>query len=290
MSLLFHRVGVIGAGQMGSGIAQVMAQSGRFVVLVDTSFDTSSAQLQKAQKNLSISAEILRTKKMISDEAATWITTHVQYSSDLNSLANSELVIEAVNEDMGLKAKILQAVTEVVDQSTILASNTSSISITELAAKTKTPEQCIGMHFMNPVPLMKLVEIIPGLQTRPAIVTAIQDLTTSLQKTPVISRDFPGFVVNRILMPMINEAFNALYESIATARDIDQAMKLGTNQPMGPLELADFIGLDTCFAIMNVLHDGFKDPRYRPSPLLAQYVRAGRLGRKTGIGVFEYAH
>ena len=209
-------------------------------------------------------------------------------SSDISSLADCDMVIEAVTENEALKIKVLQLIDELLRPEAILASNTSSISITTLAAATSRPQKFIGMHFMNPVPVMKLVEVIRGLETSDETYEITRILAERLGKTVVVARDFPGFIVNRVLIPMINEAIYALYEGIASAEDIDAAMKLGTNQPMGPLTLADFIGLDTVLAIAEVLHDGLGDPKYRPCPLLRQYVAAGRLGRKVGRGFHRY--
>lgn len=281
---MLKKVTVVGAGQMGSGIAQAFAQQGRKVTLIDI----KEEQLKKAKISINKSAIKLLEKGKIDQVAMTSVQENIEYITKIEALAESNFIIEAVPEDKTLKFNLIKDLDKYKKDEAILASNTSSISITELASKTKTPEKFIGMHFMNPVPLMKMVEIIPGLQTSPEVIKETQCLVNELDKQSVISRDFPGFIVNRILMPMINEAFNALAETVGTAKEIDSAMKLSTNQPMGPLQLADFIGLDTCLAIMNVLFDGFKDSRYRPSPLLSQYVKAGWLGRKTKRGVYEY--
>ena len=276
--------GVVGSGQMGSGIAQVAAMAGMDVVLTDI----SSAQLERALAGIDKSLSKLVHKEKISAELREQSLARIVTSSDTGALANADLVIEAATEDEGLKGKIFRQLDEVARDGAILASNTSSISITRLAAVTRRPEAFIGMHFMNPVPLMKLVEVIRGLETSDATHQATCEAAERMGKTVVVARDMPGFIVNRVLIPMLNEAVFALFEGIASAEDIDAAMKLGTNQPMGPLTLADFIGLDTVLAIAEVLHEGLGDPKYRPCPLLRQYVDAGRLGRKSGRGFFTY--
>lgn len=277
-------VGVLGAGQMGAGIAHVAALSGYDVLLADVS-------LEAAQKGLSgIEGRISKavSKGKISGDDAAAAVARITPVEGLSALAGADLVVEAATENEALKLSLFGQLDEVCSPHTILATNTSSISITRIAAATGRPDKVIGMHFMNPVPVMKLVEIIRGLATDDATHEAVVDVTRKMGKTPVISKDFPGFIVNRILMPMINEAVYALYEGLATVEDIDAAMKLGTNQPMGPLTLADFIGLDTCLAILNVLYDGHGDPKYRPCPLLKQYVDAGYYGRKVGRGFYTY--
>jgi 3-hydroxybutyryl-CoA dehydrogenase len=227
-------------------------------------------------------------KGLISEEEKQVVLKRITASTDLNDVAGMDLVIEAATENMEIKAKIFAQLDQIAPPETILASNTSSLPITEIAAVTNRPEKVIGMHFMNPVPVMKLVEIIRGLATADEVYLAIEDMTRTLSKVPVEVNDFPGFVANRILMPMINEAIYTLYEGVASIEDIDQVMKLGMNHPMGPLTLADFIGLDTCLYIMETLHEGFGDTKYRPCPLLRKYVKAGWLGRKSGRGFYQY--
>ena len=278
-------VGIIGAGQMGHGIAQVMSHMGGLNVIIQ---DVNEAALEKASTNITRSLEKFVSKDQLSNNEKEAILSRLQFSNNLDALANADLVVEAIVENEATKKELFQKLDQLTKPTAILASNTSSISITRLASATKRPEQVIGMHFMNPVPLMKLVEIIRGAQTSDVTYAVIADLTSRLGKTGVMSRDFPGFISNRVLMPLINEAIFALYEGIGSAEDIDTVMKLGMNHPMGPLTLADFIGLDTCLSIMNVLHDGFQDARFRPCPLLKQYVDAGYLGRKSGRGFFTY--
>ncbi len=279
-------VGVIGAGQMGHGIAQVMAHHGEVEVIVQ---DVSPAALEKGAAGIDKSLERFVAKEVITADRKTGIMSRIRFENSLEALKDADLVVEAIVENEAIKKELFARLDGLLKPSAILASNTSSISITRLAAATRRPGQVIGMHFMNPVPLMKLVEIIRGAQTTDETYETIADLTARLDKTGVVARDFPGFVSNRVLMPLINEAIFALYEGVASAEDIDTVMKLGMNHPMGPLTLADFIGLDTCLAIMNVLHEGFKDPRFRPCPLLQQYVDAGWTGRKSGRGFFTYS-
>jgi len=278
-------LGIVGAGQMGGGIAQVAAQAGYRVLLADASEEQAEAGISRIGKFLSRAA----AKGRISEADVSAALGRITPTADLTSFSEVDFVVEAVSENFELKASIFETIDGVAKQGAILASNTSSISITKLAARTSRPEDFIGMHFMNPVPVMKLVEVISGLRSSEETLRTTVNLAEALGKTCVEAKDFAGFAVNRILMPMINEAFYALYEGIATAEGIDAAMKLGTNQPMGPLTLADFIGLDTCLAIMEVLHDGLGDTKYRPCPLLRQYVEAGLLGRKNGRGVYDYS-
>lgn len=279
----FSQVGVVGAGQMGAGIAQVCASSGLRVTVTDL----SSGVLEAASRNIQASAARLCQKGHLTAEQQK-LTAEIDYTTDLSRLRDCDLIIEAVIEDEAIKKDLFVRLDQSVSPETVLATNTSSLPVTRLASVTKRADRVIGIHFMNPVPLMRLVEIIPGIATSPEVQSRAVELVTALGKEVSLSRDFPGFVVNRILMPMINEAFAALMEGVASAEDIDKGMKLGTNQPMGPLTLADFIGLDTCLAIMEVLHTGFGDPKYRPCPLLRQYVDAGWLGRKSGRGVYTY--
>jgi 3-hydroxybutyryl-CoA dehydrogenase len=275
---------VIGAGQMGSGIAQVCAQAGYSVFLNDLKPEFVDRGLAGIKKNLNRQVDKGRMTSEQLDEVVGRITS----SSDLQDAAKVDLVIEAAVESMDIKAKIFAQLDVIAPAHAILASNTSSLPITEIAAATKRPEKVIGMHFMNPVPVMKLVEIIRGLATADEVYQTIEDITKTLEKVPVEVNDFPGFVSNRILMPMINEAIYTLYEGVATKEAIDEVMKLGMNHPMGPLTLADFIGLDTCLYIMETLHEGFGDDKYRPCPLLRKYVKAGWLGKKSGRGFYTY--
>lgn len=279
-----NKVMVIGAGQMGSGIAQVTAQAGYQVVLNDLSDETLDRGIGTIDKFLSRNVE---RERMTSDEKDATLQ-RIKRSTSLEDAKDCNLVIEAVIENMDVKQDVFRTLDDIVPEHCILASNTSSLPITEIAAITKRPEQVIGMHFMNPVPVMELVEIIRGLQTSDDTYEVIHKLTKKLQKTPVEVNDFPGFAANRILMPMINEAIYTVYEGVASKEDVDTVMKLGMNHPMGPLTLADFIGLDTCLYIMEVLYEGFGDSKYRPCPLLRQYVQAGWYGKKSGQGFFTY--
>jgi 3-hydroxybutyryl-CoA dehydrogenase len=276
------KIGVIGAGLMGAGIAQVAACSGFSCVVVDTRSDNLAKSSAKVEKNL----QKLETQSVI--KGAGDIFDRIQWHPDLERLRNCQLVIEAVPEDENIKKEVFRSLDAILPEEAIIASNTSSISITRLAHFTARPQKFIGMHFMNPVPVMKLVEIIKGYKTSNDTVALVCQVAQKMGKTKTIVNDYPGFVANRVLMPMINEAFYALMEGVASAEDIDLTMKLGCNQPMGPLALADFIGLDTCLAIMDVLHKGLGDSKYRPCPKLRNYVEAGLLGRKTGHGVFLY--
>ncbi|WP_100332882.1 3-hydroxybutyryl-CoA dehydrogenase [Bacillus xiapuensis] len=278
------KIMVIGAGQMGSGIAQVCAQAGYELVLNDVKDKHLERGLEVIQRNLSRQVEKGRMTEREKEE----VLGRIVRSTDLQDAKEVELVIEAAVENMEVKRQIFAQLDDFAPDHAILASNTSSLPITEIAAATNRPEQVIGMHFMNPVPVMKLVEIIRGLATADEVYKTIEQITHTLGKVPVEVNDFPGFVSNRILMPMINEAVYTLYEGVATKEAIDEVMKLGMNHPMGPLTLADFIGLDTCLYIMEILHDGFGDDKYRPCPLLRKYVKAGWLGRKSGRGFYRY--
>lgn len=279
-----NKIAVIGAGQMGSGIAQVFAQSHFDVILYDLEDKVVENSLSKIKGNLQRQVK----KEKITAAQRDAIIGRILKSSDLNVIKDTDLVIEAVIENMEVKKEIFSKVAQIVPRHTILASNTSSLPITEIAAVTGRPNKVIGMHFMNPVPIMKLVEVIRGLETSEDVYKTVEDLTKKINKIPVEVNDYPGFVSNRILMPMINEAIYALFEGVATKEAIDEVMKLGMNHPMGPLELADFIGLDTCLFIMETLHDGFGDNKYRPCPLLRKYVKAGWLGKKAGKGFYTY--
>lgn len=278
-------VGVLGAGQMGAGIAQVFASKDFKVKLVDV----SSHMLTKAIDGIGASCEKLIKKNLLTADQKNKLLGNISIGSSLKDFSQSDFIVEAVSENLNLKLEIFKEMDQIAPQHAILTSNTSSISITKIAAATKRPEKVAGMHFMNPVPLMKLVEGIRGLQTSDETFKVMSGLVVKLDKTLVVSKDMPGFIVNRILMPMINEAVFSLHEGLGSVEDIDQAMKLGTNQPMGPLTLADFIGLDTCVAILKVLHEGLGDPKYRPCPLLVKYVEAGWLGKKSGRGFYNYA-
>jgi 3-hydroxybutyryl-CoA dehydrogenase len=281
---MIKKVGVLGAGQMGSGIAHVLAQQEYEVML----FDIAEPQLQKAIAGIGRNLERQASKGLIDNAAIPAILGRIVTTMTMEDLAGCDLAIEAVSENEALKLDIFKKLDSLFKPGAILASNTSSIPITRIGAVTKRPGKVIGMHFMNPVPVMKLVEVIRGLATSEETFEAIGAVVGKLGKEMAVSADYPGFIVNRILMPMINEAVFALFEGVASAEDIDKGMKLGTNQPMGPLTLADFIGLDTCLAIMEVLYDGFKDPKYRPCPLLVKMVEAGRLGKKSGQGFYNY--
>ncbi|MGD6991216.1 3-hydroxybutyryl-CoA dehydrogenase [Sutcliffiella horikoshii] len=282
--MTIQKVMVIGAGQMGSGIAQVCAMAGYDVYMNDLKQEFLDRGLSGITKNLGRSVE---KGRMTEDEKAS-VLGRLQTTTVLEDAKHVDIVIEAAVENMDIKKKIFAELDQHAPAHTILATNTSSLPITEIAAATGRPEKVIGMHFMNPVPVMKLVEIIRGLQTADEVYGAIEDMTKKLSKVPVEVNDFPGFVSNRVLMPMINEAIFTVYEGVATPEAIDEVMKLGMNHPMGPLTLADFIGLDTCLYIMETLHEGFGDDKYRPCPLLRKYVKAGWLGRKTGRGFYTY--
>ena len=279
-----QKVMVIGAGQMGSGIAQVCAQAGFDVKLNDMKQEFFERGISVITKNLSRDVE----KGRKTEEQKQAILSRITMSLELQDAADVDIVIEAAVENMEIKQSIFKQLDEIAPKHAILATNTSSLPITEIGAVTNRPQQVIGMHFMNPVPVMKLVEIIRGLATADEVYGAVEDMTRKLDKTPVEVNDFPGFVANRILLPMINEAIYTLYEGVATKEAIDDVMKLGMNHPMGPLTLADFIGLDTCLSIMEILHDGLGDSKYRPCPLLRKYVAAGWLGKKSGRGFYVY--
>lgn len=280
-----HTIVVIGAGQMGSGIAQVCAQSGFPVIMQDLSEEALDKAMRSIERHLSRSVEKNRISEVEKEETLNRITP----TTDIHDAGQADLVIEAVIENMDVKKDIFQQLDKITPPHTILATNTSSLAITEIAAVTDRPEKVIGMHFMNPVPVMKLVEVIRALQTDDDTYETIIQVAKQLYKTTVTVQDFPGFVANRVLMPMINEAIFAVYEGVASIEDVDTVMKLGMNHPMGPLELADFIGLDTCLYIMEVLYEGFRDSKYRPCPLLRQYVQAGWYGRKSGRGFYTYS-
>ncbi len=277
-------IGIVGAGQMGNGIAHVMALASYDVVLNDLTQDGLDAALARISKNMDRQVKGGKISQVDKDTALGRITT----SLNLRDIAQTDLVIEAATENESIKQKIFDALLPDLKPETILTSNTSSISITRLASRTDRPEKFMGFHFMNPVPVMQLVELIRGIATDQQTFQSCLEVVENLGKTAASAEDFPAFIVNRILMPMINEAVYTLYEGVGSVQSIDSSMKLGANHPMGPLELADFIGLDTCLAIMNVLHDGLADTKYRPCPLLTKYVEAGWLGRKTQRGFYDY--
>jgi len=280
-----ERVGVIGAGTMGNGIAQACAGAGLSAVMVDV----DDAAVARGTKTIAGSLDRLVKKEKLSAAERDAALARIKGSTSYGDLADCDLVIEAATENLELKLKILRQVDALAKPSALIASNTSSISITTLAAVTSRPVSFLGVHFFNPVPMMALVELIRGLATSDATLATAQELAKALGKTPITVKNSPGFVVNRILCPMINEAIFCLQEGLATAEDIDNGMKLGTNQPIGPLALADMIGLDVMIAVMNVFYEGFNDPKYRPAPLLKEMVAAGYLGRKTGRGFYTYA-
>ena len=278
------KVSVIGAGTMGNGIAHVFAMKGFTVNLVDVSEDALKKALGTITKNL----DRMVAKATITEDIKSSTLANLTTQTSLNACADSDLVIEAATENLDIKLKIFKQLDELCKPETILASNTSSISITKIGAVTKRPDKVIGMHFMNPVPLMKLVEVIKGYATSDEVLNQTMEMSRKLGKSPVEVNDYPGFVANRILMPMINEAIYTLYEGVAGVEEIDTVMKLGMSHPMGPLQLADFIGLDVCLAILRVLHDGFGNPKYAPCPLLVNMVTAGYLGAKSGEGFYNY--
>ena len=282
--MVIEKVGVIGAGQMGNGIAHVFALAGFHVLLNDISQDS----LDKAMATISRNLDRQVTRDKITQAAMDDAIARIKTTMNLEELGKTDLVIEAATEREDVKNAIFEKLLPHLKPETILTSNTSSISITRLASRTDRPEKFMGFHFMNPVPIMQLVELIRGIATDEETYLALVDVVEKLGKTAASAEDFPAFIVNRILMPMINEAVYTLYEGVGSVRSIDESMKLGANHPMGPLELADFIGLDTCLAIMNVLHEGLADTKYRPCPLLTKYVEAGWLGRKTDRGFYDY--
>jgi len=277
-------LGVVGAGQMGSGIAQVAAANGLSVIMSDIKDEF----LQRGIAAIGDSLNRLVKKEKMTTEERQAVLGRIKGTTSLSDMSKADFVVEAATENETLKLKIFKDLDGICRPEIIVSSNTSSISITKIAGVTNRPEKVIGMHFMNPVPMMKLVEIIKGLATSEETFTATRDLSLKMGKTPVPANDFPGFIANRILMPMINEAVYCLFEGVGTPQDIDEIMKLGMNHPMGPLTLADLIGLDTCLAILKVLYSGLGDPKYRPCPLLIKYVEAGWLGRKSGRGFYNY--
>ena len=281
-----RKIAVIGAGTMGNGIAHTFAQSGYEVSLIDVSADSLDRGMNTIEKNLD---RMLRREKISEDDKQTTLDKITTYTSMNDGVSGVDLVVEAATENMDIKLKIFSQLDEVCGENVILASNTSSISITKIASVTNRPDKVIGMHFMNPVPVMKLVEIIRGYATSDDVTDQIMQLSRDLKKSPVEVNDYPGFVANRILMPMINEAVYALYEGVAGVEEIDTVMMLGMAHPMGPLHLADFIGLDVCLSILEVLNDGFGNPKYSPCPLLVNMVTAGKLGLKSGEGFYDYS-
>lgn len=277
-------IGIIGAGTMGNGIAQTAAASGFDVIMCDIQQDF----VDKGFQNISKSLDRFVKKETMTEDQKAEILGRIKTTTNIEDLEDCTLIVEAATENFEIKKQLFQKLDEITSEECILASNTSSISITKIAAVTSRPDKVIGMHFMNPVPLMKLVEVIRGIATSDETYAKVKEMSETMGKTPLDCQDFPGFVANRILLPMLNEAIFALYEGVATRESIDGIMKLGMNHPMGPLTLADFIGLDVCLAILRVMHEGLGDPKYRPCPLLVKMVDAGWLGRKSGKGFYEY--
>jgi len=279
-------IAVIGAGTMGNGIAHTFAQAGFKVQLIDVNETALATAMETITKNLD---RLIAKEKIAASDKVKTLANISTFATIAEGVQNTSLVIEAATENVDLKLQIFKQLDKTCSEDTILATNTSSISITQIAAVTSRPERVIGMHFMNPVPLMKLVEIIAGYSTSKTVIDFIVNLTEKINKTPVIVNDYPGFVANRILMPMLNEAIETLFTGVAGVKEIDTVMKLGMGHPMGPLELADFIGLDVCLSILEVMYDGFKNPKYAPNPLLVNMVRAGKYGVKTGEGFYDYS-